>query len=379
MKIAIIGSGIAGFEAARTARALSSEAEIVLYSREAVRPYRRPALSRMVAEEIPDEQFYIKPQNFYEENRIRLELGHTLTALDPDARRLNFDNGRNERYDKLLLATGSHCFLPPVPGMKGSGVISLREYADLERLRARIGAGVKRAVVIGGGLLGLELAQSLLERGSEVTVIESVPTLLPRNLDEEAATAVKAILRKVEKLTLLFGCSVNSIFGESGGETGVELPGRTLLADLILVSAGTRANIAEAAAAGLKCNRGIVTDRQMKTSAPDIFAAGDCAEVEGVSYGLYEAARMMGAAAARNMLGETEAFVPKVYPARLSVFGIKIFSAGTLSGVRNVVEHNPEAGVFRKLFYSESGALSGCILVGDLRDALKLQSQILVS
>ena len=379
MKIAIIGSGIAAFEAAGTARTLSPEAEIVLYSRERVRPYRRPALSRMASEEVSEVQFYIKPQAFYDENRIRLELGRTLTAFDPDVRQLKFDTGETESYGKLLLATGAHCFLPPVPGMELDGVMSLREYADLERLRARLDAGVGRVVVIGGGLLGLELAQSLLERGCEVTVVESCPVLLPRNLDEEAAAVVQAMLGKVKKLTLLFGSSVSSILGEGGRVRGVELPGQTVPADLVMVSAGARANIAEAAAAGLKCNRGIVTDCLMKTSAPDVYAAGDCAEAGGASYGLYEAARMMGAAAARNMLGEAQPFVPQIYPARLSVFGLKIFSAGTLSGARCEVEHNPETGVFRKLFYNEAGCLAGCILVGDLRDALKLQNQIAVS
>ena len=154
MKIVIIGSGIAAFEAAGTARTLSPEVEIVLYSRERVRPYRRPALSRMASEEVSEVQFYIKPQAFYDENRIRLELGRTLTAFDPDVRQLKFDTGETESYDKLLLATGAHCFLPPVPGMELDGVMSLREYADLERLRARLDAGVGRVVVIGGGLLG---------------------------------------------------------------------------------------------------------------------------------------------------------------------------------------------------------------------------------
>jgi len=190
-----------------------------------VRPYRRPALSRMASEEVSEVQFYIKPQAFYDENRIRLELGRTLTAFDPDVRQLKFDTGETESYDKLLLATGAHCFLPPVPGMELDGVMSLREYADLERLRARLDAGVGRVVVIGGGLLGLELAQSLLERGCEVTVVESCPVLLPRNLDEEAAAVVQAMLGKVKKLTLLFGSSVSSILGEGGRVRGVELPG----------------------------------------------------------------------------------------------------------------------------------------------------------
>ena len=117
MKIAIIGGGIAAFEAARTVRELSPDAEIALFSREAVPPYRRPALSRMAAEELSDAQFLIKPQAFYAEQRVRLELSRTLVSFDPAAKRLVFGDGAAEGYDKLLLATGAHCFLPPVPGI----------------------------------------------------------------------------------------------------------------------------------------------------------------------------------------------------------------------------------------------------------------------
>jgi len=237
MKIAIIGGGIAAFEAARTVRELSPEAEIVLFSRETVPPYRRPALSRMAAEELSDAQFLIKPQTFYAEQNIRLELSRTLELLDATNKRLVFKNGEAESYDKLLLATGAHCFLPPVPGMELDGVMSLREYADLEQLRARLDAGIKHAVIIGGGLLGLELAQSLLNRGCETTVIEGCPILLPRNLDAEAAAYVQSMLEKVPNLSLRFGQCVSRIVGEEGKVTGVELGGETIPAELVMVSA----------------------------------------------------------------------------------------------------------------------------------------------
>ncbi|MBS1371977.1 MAG: NAD(P)/FAD-dependent oxidoreductase [Lentisphaeria bacterium] len=379
MKIAIIGSGIAAFEAAKTARSLSADAEITIYSREAVLPYRRPALSRMAAVEVADAQFYIKPVSFYEENRISLELSRTLVSIDTAAKSLSFDSGSPAGYDKLLLAAGAHCFYPPVPGMDLDGVMSLREYSDLQKLRARLDAGVKSVAVIGGGLLGLELAQSLLERSCCVTVIEGFPILLPRNLDEEAATAVQEMLSKIGGLTLRFGHCVGAVAGKDGRAVGVELAGGTVPAELVMVSAGVRSNIGVASAAGIKCCRGIVVDRFMRTSAADVYAAGDCAEVEGVSYGLYEAARMMGAAAARNMLGDEQPFVPQAYPARLSVFGLKVFSAGHLSGARCETAYDPGAGTFKKLFYDEKGQLAGCILVGDLREAVKLQSQIVVS
>ena len=376
MKIAIIGGGVAAFEAAKNIRSLSSEAEVTIYSREAVPPYRRPALSRMAAEELADAQFYIKPVSFYAENRIGLELGRTLCAIDAKTKTLTFDSGSPEQYDRLLLATGSHCFYPPVPGMDLDGVMSLREYADLQKLRARLDAGVKQAAVIGGGLLGLELAQSLLERGCSVTVFEGSPLLLPRNLDAEAAGFVLKKLTEIEHLTLRFGCCVKEIAGKDGRAVGVTLADETNEADLVMVSAGVRANIEVAAAAGIPCNRGIVTDRFLRTGVADIYAAGDCAEVEGASFGLYDAARSMGTTAAHNLLGEEQPFVPQAYPARLSVFGVKLFSAGNLAGARSETAQDAAAGTFKKLFYDEAGRLVGCILVGDLREAVKLQSQI---
>ena len=378
MKIAIIGGGVAAFEAAKTARELSPDAEIALFSREAVPPYRRPALSRMAAETLSDTQFYIKPTEFYREKNIRLELSRTLRKFDPKTRTLVFDSGEPETYDKLLLATGARCFLPPVPGISLDGVLSLREFADLESLRARLDAGVKQAVVIGGGLLGLELAQSLLLRGCHVTVVEGCPTLLPRNLDTEAAAAVLATLKQILNLDLLFGRCVDSIEGANGKAAGVRLSQETIPADLVMISAGIRSNTAEAAAAGIPCRHGILVDRHMKTGVPDVYAAGDCAEVEGACYGLYEPARQMGAIAAKNMFGAEEAFAPQAYPARLSVFGVKVFSAGKLEGARSEVQSDPAAGTFRKLFFDGTDRLIGAILVGDLRESLKLQTQIMV-
>lgn len=376
MKIAIIGGGVAAFEAAKNIRALSDEAEVTIYSRETIPPYRRPALSRMAAAELADAQFYIKPASFYAENRIGLELGRTLCAIDAGKRILSFTSGAPATYDRLLLATGAHCFRPPLPGMELDGVLSLREYADLQKLRARLDAGVKNITIIGGGLLGLELAQSLLERGCAVTVIEGSPRPLPRNLDEESAGIVLEQLAGIKRLTLRFDCRVEAIAAEAGKAAGVTLANGTVNADLVMISAGVRSNTEVAAAAGIPCDRGIVTDRFLRTEIPGIYAAGDCAEVEGVSYGLYDAARSMGTVAAHNLLGKNQPFAQQAYPARLSVFGVKLFSAGKLAGAHDETARDAAAGTFRKLFYDEEKRLIGCILIGDLREAVKLQSRI---
>lgn len=371
MKIVIVGGGVAAFEAALSVTKAGESCEVTLISREKVPPYRRPALSGMVAEPLPDAQFYIKPESFYREKGIDISLGITVESIDCAAKTVRLSDGGSASYDRLLLATGSRCFLPPIPGIDGKNVLSLREFCDLEQLRARLESGVKRIVVIGGGLLGLELAQSLLERGCCVTVIEGSPSLLPRNLDAEAAEVALRELGKIPDLALKFGACVKEIT-----ESGVRIEGEEIPADLVMVSAGTRANIELAAAAGLKCNRGIVVDERLRSSQPEIFAAGDCAEVNGTLYGLYGAARAMGAVAGANLAGGAETFRPEAFPARLNVFGLKIFSAGVLKGAAEKSETNPETGAFRKLFHDAAGNLIGCILIGDLKEALKLQAEI---
>ena len=371
MKFAIIGGGVAAFEAANAIRARNADAEITLFSREAVPPYRRPALSGMVAETMEDDRFYLKNDAFYEERRITLRLGCAVTAVDRDAKQLTLAGGGRAAYDRLLLATGSRCFLPPVPGIGGANVLSLREFSDLEEIRRRLGGGARRVAVIGGGILGLELAESLLARGCAVTVIENSPTLLPRNLDPESAQAVLETVRKTPNLDLRFGATLCAVRPE-----GVELSGGVLLpADLVLVSAGTRANAALAAEAGLECGRGIRCDAFCRTADAAIFAAGDCAEIEGSLYGLYTAARTMGAVAGANMTGAEERFSLNAYPARIAVFGVKLFSAGKLEGAAETTG-DPASGVFQKRFRSADGRLAGCVLAGDLRAAAALQKEL---
>jgi len=370
MKIAILGGGVAAFEAAVAARQQDDAAEITIYSREAVPPYRRPALSGMVAQELDDARFYIKSAEFYARERIGVKLGKTAEKIDFAAKRLEFSDGEKVAYDRLVIATGARPFVPPVPGLTGDKVAVLREFADLENLRARLDEKCRKVAVLGGGVLGLELAAALLERGLEVSVVENAPAIMPRNLDADAGRAVMEYLRKLPKLALRFGVS-------AAGWDGKELAlsdGSAVEADLVCVSAGVRANIGLAAEAGIQCNRGIVVDDAMRVAGFDgIFAAGDVAECGGMGCGLYNTARAMGKTAGTNAAGGSATFKFEATPVRLATFGLKIFSAGDVSGTG---EGGGDVANYRKLFRDESGKLRGAILMGNLADALKLQAEI---
>ena len=372
MRIAIAGGGVAALEAALAARKHSPEAEITLYSREEVPPYRRPALSGMVARELDDARFYIKGREFYEVERIGLRLGAEVAKLELAERRLRFADGGAAEFDRLVISVGGRAFVPPVPGLETERAMVLREYSDLRRLRKLLSdGGLHRVTVLGGGVLGLELAAALLERKVAVTVVENLPNLMPRNLDPEAGKLVFAHLAEVPGLALRFGVSAVRLT-----DAGLELDDGTVLkTDLVCVSAGVRPNAGFAAEAGLSCGRGITVDEHMRVSGGEnIFAAGDVAECNGVCRGLFSTARSMGQIAGTNAAGGDAVYVPEASPVRLAAFGLKVFSAGVFDGMRG--EGGGDLAHYRKLFYNAEGELRGAILMGDLSEALKLQSAI---
>ena len=371
MRIVIIGGGVAAFEAAVSARRQAPEAAVALLSREQLPPYRRPALSGMVAEMIGDDRLLIQKPAFYPEQRIDLKLGVTITAIDRAHHRLIAADGSTTAYDKLVIATGGRGVLPPVPGLDSAGALILREYADLLEIRRRLDTGtIRRAAVIGGGVLGLELAQSLLTRGAAVTVIEHSPTLLPRNLDSEGAALVTGQLSKTPGLTLIFGDAITA-----ADATGLQLAsGRRVEADLIMVSAGVCPNAELASAAGLPVGRGIQTDSGLRTTDPDIFAAGDVVEAV-CGGGLYLTARAMGETAGVNAAGSSAIFTAAPAAVRLAALGVKLFSAGCLNG-RAEGGLDAATGNYRKLFRDDAGRLRGAILIGNVAEGNRLLSEL---
>ena len=298
LKLVIIGGGIAACEAAAAARKADGTAKITMLSAESVPPYRRPALSAMFGELPPDRRFYIKMPEFYAENRIDLVLDAEAVEIDRKAGTVTVADNRKFDYDRLVIATGGRARLPQLPGVGDSRVMTLRSYRDLLEIRRRLDAGAKNVVVIGGGVLGLELADSLIARGCRVTVLEAAPMLMAGRLDSEAAGQLLAKLSAVPGLEISVASPAEAILPE-----GVSARGRIHPADLVLFSAGMIPNCEIAAAAGVACGRGITVDDTMRSSDPEIFAAGDAAELDGRIFGLFLPARSMGSVAGANAVG----------------------------------------------------------------------------
>ncbi len=368
MNILIIGGGVAAFEAA-TAAASFQEHRVTVCSREAVLPYRRPALSRMVMEELSDTAFYFKNSAFFQEKNITVLLNKEAVAIDLRQHKVAFKDGSTLAYDRLILATGGDAFTPPLPGAEYA--FTLRNFEDLQKIRGKIAEGAAKAVVIGGGVLGLELADSLLGRNCSVTLIETGPTVLSRNLDQESAEKVMEHLAALPDLSIRTQTEVKRITPES-----VELENEIISSDLTVFSAGVRCCTKLAENAGLPARRGIIVDQKMQTSDPDIFSCGDAAEPPCGVCTLLSAAKSMGHTAGINAGGGDEIFVPEVYPVRLMALGLKLFSAGKINDA--FTETSCSGENYQRLIRDSQGNLTGVILLGDLKAAVKLQKELVL-
>ena len=378
MKYVIVGNGVACVTAAQAITQAEPAAEVHIFGAEPYPYYRRPLLWEFIAGQIEQDALYFRPPAWYAERGMHLHLGVQATALDPTAHRLTLADGSTAEYDRLLLATGGRSFVPPVEGTDKEGVFTLRTLEDALAIKA-YAQRASAAVVIGGGLLGLETARALRTAGLDVTVVEFFPYLLPRQLDTEGADVLQSLL-EAQGLQVITSGATEAILGE-GRADGIRLKdGRVVAGELILFSTGIRSETALAQAAGLEVNRGVVVDEHLQTSAEDIFAAGDAAEFEGRVYGIIPAAIEQARIAAANMVasdsttysGTIPATTLKVAGAELTSMGESVAEGDEYTSLRHA---DMEAGRYRK-FVLREGRIVGAILLND-KERLQSTTQLI--
>lgn len=367
----IVGNGVAGVTAAQAIRRADRSAEVHIVGDEPRLYYRRPMLWQYIAGEIDEQALYFRPQSWYESQGIQVHPGMRVTGIDRAAHRLHLADRRVLTYDRLLLATGGQPFVPPIRGSDKEGVYCLRTLEDARAIKARA-AQASAAIIIGGGLLGLETARSILRPDLPVTVLEFMPHLLPRQLDAAGAAVLQDLLTRMG-LQIVTSAITDEILGDRSA-TGVRLKdGRTFPGELIVVSAGIRSRTGLAEAAGLEVNRGITVNQYMQTSDPDIFAAGDAAEFEGIVYGIIPAAMDQASVAAANMVQPgSKTYAGTVPSTTLKVVGINLTCLGNSNalgeGGFTILNWTDRArGVFKKLVLRD-GRVTGAILLGDTAD-----------
>jgi nitrite reductase (NADH) large subunit len=377
-KYVIVGSGVAGVTAAQMIARADSGGSVHLLGGEPYPYYQRPQLWAWIAGEIEKEDLFFRPAEWYADRGIQLHLGKTVLSVDPAAHTLSLHDGTTVDYDRLLLATGGVPFVPPISGVDKEGVFTLRTIEDARAIKA-YAADVPRVLVLGGGLLGLETARALLRPDRYVYVLEIFPHLLPRQLDKEGAMV---LTRRLQGMGLHFfiGRATEAFLGDTHVE-GVRFDdGDEISGDMAVLSTGIRPRADLARAAGLEVKRGIVVDEHMRTSAPDIYAAGDVAEHKGRVYGIIPAAVEQARAAAANMVGNAATVYKGTVPSTtLKIVGIDLTCLGesTAEGDEfEIVRYTDDAENVYKRLTLRDGAIVGAILLGDTSDARSVQQLI---
>ncbi len=377
-KLVLIGNGMAGVRAIEHLLKLAPERyEITIFGSEPHPNYNRIMLSSVLAGGASLQEIVINDWDWYSENDITLYTGHTITLIDTDRKTVTSQQGVSVHYDTLLIATGSNPFMLPLPGADKEGVIAFRDIKDCETM-IEASRSYKKAVVIGGGLLGLEAARGLLHLGMKVQVVHINDYLMERQLDETAARMLQREL-EAQGMEFLLKKSTTAIKGKKRATGLVFSDGSEADGDLVVMAVGIKPNVDLARASGIEINRGIVIDDFMRTSAPDVYAVGECAEHRGIAYGLVAPLYEQGAVLAKHLAGaETEGYRGSVTSTKLKVSGVDVFSGGIFDegpGTLALKIQDELGGTYKKLVIKD-GKLIGAVLFGDTSDGAELFSII---
>jgi len=382
-RIVIIGGGIAGVAAAEAARKQDADASIRVLSSESFMPYYRLRICEVIDNPAIAETLSLHAPSWYQERRIDILLDQHVVKIMPDSHEVELADASRLVYDSLILSTGSESFRPSIIGIDRPGVYTLWTLADALQIEAAL-KQTKHALVIGGGLLGLEAGYHFRRKGIETTIVEKLPRLLANQLDD---TGSEVFTRRVRSfgVTVITSGDIIAIEGSDGSDHSpvrqVRLSdGSVIETDLVLVSIGVRANSSLAQSAGLAVGKRIETDDHMRTSAADIYAAGDAAEPQHFWFGLWSVSRAQGQIAGMNAAGADVVFDHSTPPYLLNTMETKVAVLGE-HGLLSEPQYeldvlmDTNSGNYRKLVYRE-GIFRGFMLVGDTHEFSQLQKDV---
>jgi len=373
-KYLIVGNGIAGTTAAENIRKHDATVEITIVTEEELPFYYRIRLPDFLCGEVYESGLVAKKKEWYQENNITLRLSTKITGGSVKDKILHSSSGEEIRFDRLILANGSAPNIPAISGSDKKGVFALHCIQDAKDIISHASC-CKKAILIGGGLLGLEAGNGLKKLGLGITVIEFFPRLLPRQLDSEGARRLQSILED-RGFSFKLDAKTRSIEGNEKIE-GVTLEnGEFIAADMVIISAGVTPKLHLTKELGLDCNRGIKVDKQMRTSHPDIYAAGDIVEFEGRTYGIWPAAMEQGKIAGTNISGGNATYEGTILSSILKVAGIDLASAGEIDE-ENLHDSKTVASetIYKKIVLDNNRVI-GCIMLGDRKNFNRINRAI---
>ncbi len=370
-RLVVVGNGMAGTACVEQILRHSPKFQITIFGDETHVNYNRILLSSVLAGEKSVDEIVLNGLDWYQQNGIDLRLGVRIVDVDSKARSVTGHDGSVTPYDKLLLATGSLPMIPSIEDVKKDGVFVFRNLDDTRQLLERCRPGA-RAVVIGGGLLGLEAARGLQVQGCDVTVVHLMDTLMERQLDTTGGAYLATKMNQLG-ITVLLGLSTTAILGNSKVE-GVQFKGgASIPADLVVIAAGIRPNVGLAESAALEIKRGIVVNDYMETSNPDIFAVGECVQHNGICYGLVAPLLEQGRVLAATITGNKgPKYQGSVLASKLKIMGVDVFSAGEIAdkmdGSEVIRYEDPSLGIYKRLTL-KNNRLTGVILMGETAES----------
>jgi nitrite reductase (NADH) large subunit len=377
MEYVIAGNGVAAIGAVEGIREVDKTGPITIISAEPYPAYGRPLISNLLSGRIAEKDIYYRDENFYPSRGVKLLLGEKAAAIETEKKRVLLESGGTVTFDRLLIATGGIPFMPPIKGSRGTGIYTFTTLDDAKQLEQIVGKA-ERAVVVGGGLIGLKAAESLHDRGIRVTVIELADRILSSAFDREAGGIVEKRLKEVG-IDILLRNSVKEVVRTKGRIRGVVLnDGEKRECDAVVIAIGVVPNKAIVKGTGVMTNRGILTDEYLQTSVPGIYAAGDVAEAPDLLLGqkrvtpIWPNAYLQGRCAGLNMAGAKKAYRGGMAMNSLEFYGIPTVSMGLSNPpeegyvVRTVSE--PEKNLYRKIVLKDH-RLVGAVLVGQIQRA----------
>ncbi|NRD77699.1 NAD(P)/FAD-dependent oxidoreductase [Bacillus sp. BRMEA1] len=373
-KLVMIGNGMAGIRTIEEILKLAPEQfKITIFGKEPYPNYNRIKLSNILQGDTSFEEIIMNPLDWYQENHIQLYTGEAVTTIDVEAKHVISDQGRVVEFDELIIATGSKSFILPIPGADKHGVTGFRDIQDCEMM-IKSSENDKKAVVIGGGLLGLEAARGLLNLGMQVDVVHLMPDLMERQLDSIASSMLKAELES-QGMNFLMEKETVEILGDER-VTGLRFKdGSEIEAGLVVMAIGIKSNVKIAKNSGIYVNRGIVVNDFMETSIPHIYAVGECAEHREIVYGLVAPLYEQGKVLAHKICGlPVDPYKGSVTGTQLKVAGIDLYSAGEIvedSSTKAIKVQNEFDGVYKKILIRDQNIV-GVVLYGDTKDSTKL-------
>lgn len=370
-KLVVIGNGMAaGHMLEELFDRGNTDYDVTIFGKEPRVNYNRIMLSPVLSGEKKYEDIIIHDEDWYKTNNVDLRAGVKVTKIDKENKKVIDDGGNETPYDKLLIATGSYPFIIPVVGHKLDGVVSFRDLDDVDLMQKAADRGGK-AIVIGGGLLGLEAAAGLHMQGMDVTVLHLMPTLMERQLDSAAAYLLE---KEIERrgIKVITRANTEMIMGEDHVEAVKLDDGRVLDADLVVMAVGIRPEVKLAADSGLMVNRGILASDNLQTSDPNILTVGECVEHGDECYGLVAPLYEMGKVIAANLDGDMEAkYTGSVTSTKLKVTGIDLFSIGDFAedeGREGIILRDAAGGIYKRLIIDDN-KIVGAVLYGDTSDS----------